>query len=219
MKLAQAQNFCFEVLPNPLRFFVCFSHYRNVSYVSVKPKLEKSCFLWRETAHRWGFAHAFPTWNFVPSWFWIGGLCSCHWSHAPQHARVRLGAFQWLLRCRGSAYHAISICYQYYGHILNPTWRWDVKRYMFHEFFRFFRWHLALASFRSRTLFGSNRQDAAWCDSPWLGACDPLLCHPTGSKKTLDLMRCTPPKFNMEPENNGFQTDFPFPGTYFRVPC
>ena len=121
MKLAQAQNFCFEVLPNPLRFFVCFSRYRNVSYVSVKPKLEKSCFLWRETAHRWGFAHAFPTWNFVPSWFWIGGLCSCHWSHAPQHARVRLGAFQWLLRCRGSAYHAISICYQYYGHISNPT--------------------------------------------------------------------------------------------------
>ena len=25
----------------------------------------------------------------------------------------------------------------------------------------------------------------------------------------------TPPKFNMEPENNGFQMDFPFPGTYF----
>ena len=29
----------------------------------------------------------------------------------------------------------------------------------------------------------------------------------------------TPPKFNMEPENNGFQKDFPFPGTYFQVPC
>ena len=29
----------------------------------------------------------------------------------------------------------------------------------------------------------------------------------------------TPPKFNMEPENHGFQKDFPFPGTYFRVPC
>ena len=28
----------------------------------------------------------------------------------------------------------------------------------------------------------------------------------------------TPPKFNMEPENNGFQMDFPFPGTYFQVP-
>ena len=23
----------------------------------------------------------------------------------------------------------------------------------------------------------------------------------------------------MEPENNGFQMDFPFPGTYFQVPC
>lgn len=166
--------------------FCVFLRFQYVSYVSVKPKLEKS---WIPVAWngvpRWGFAHAFPTWNFIPGWFWIGGLCSCHWSHAPQHARVRLGAFQWLLRCRGSAYHAISICYQYYGHILNPTWRWDVKRYMFHEFFLFFRWHLALASFRSRTLFEINRQDAAWCDSPWLGACDPLLCHPTGSKKTL----------------------------------
>ena len=29
----------------------------------------------------------------------------------------------------------------------------------------------------------------------------------------------TPPKFNMEPENNGFQMDFPFPGTYCQVPC
>ena len=29
----------------------------------------------------------------------------------------------------------------------------------------------------------------------------------------------TPPKFNMEPENHGFQKDFPFPGTYFQVPC
>ena len=31
--------------------------------------------------------------------------------------------------------------------------------------------------------------------------------------------RLTPLKFNMEPENNGFQMDFPFPGTYFQVPC
>ena len=29
----------------------------------------------------------------------------------------------------------------------------------------------------------------------------------------------SPPKFNMEPESNGFQMDFPFPGTYFQVPC
>jgi len=32
-------------------------------------------------------------------------------------------------------------------------------------------------------------------------------------------MRYTPLKFNMEPENNGFQMGFPFPGTYFQVPC
>ena len=26
----------------------------------------------------------------------------------------------------------------------------------------------------------------------------------------------TPPKFNMEPEDHGFQKEFPFPGTFFR---
>ena len=33
------------------------------------------------------------------------------------------------------------------------------------------------------------------------------------------ISETTPPRFNMEPENNGFQMDFPFPGTYFQVPC
>ena len=28
-----------------------------------------------------------------------------------------------------------------------------------------------------------------------------------------------PPKFNMEPENDGFQKESPFPGTSFQVPC
>ena len=28
-----------------------------------------------------------------------------------------------------------------------------------------------------------------------------------------------PRKFNMEPEDHGFQKDFPFPWTYFQVPC
>ena len=32
-------------------------------------------------------------------------------------------------------------------------------------------------------------------------------------------MKCTPPKFNMEPENDGFQKESPFPGTSFQVPC
>ena len=30
---------------------------------------------------------------------------------------------------------------------------------------------------------------------------------------------CTPPKYNMEPENDGFQKESPFPGTSFQVPC
>ena len=30
-------------------------------------------------------------------------------------------------------------------------------------------------------------------------------------------VRRTSPKFNMEPENNGFQKNFPFPGAYFQA--
>ena len=41
--------------------------------------------------------------------------------------------------------------------------------------------------------------------------------HPL--KKTTACTSCTPPKLNTEPENSGFQMDFPFPGTYFQVPC
>ena len=29
----------------------------------------------------------------------------------------------------------------------------------------------------------------------------------------------TPPKFNIEPENDGLEDDFPFPGVYSQVPC
>ena len=29
----------------------------------------------------------------------------------------------------------------------------------------------------------------------------------------------TPPKFNMEPENDGFQKESPFPRGHFQVPC
>jgi len=29
----------------------------------------------------------------------------------------------------------------------------------------------------------------------------------------------TPLKFNMEPENDGFQKESPYPGTSFQVPC
>ena len=29
----------------------------------------------------------------------------------------------------------------------------------------------------------------------------------------------TPPKINIEPENDGLEDDFPLPGVYFQVPC
>ena len=41
-----------------------------------------------------------------------------------------------------------------------------------------------------------------------------------GSLVGLELETAfTPPKFNMEPENDGFQKESPFPGTSFQVPC
>ena len=29
----------------------------------------------------------------------------------------------------------------------------------------------------------------------------------------------TPPKINIDPENDGLEDDFPFPGVYSQVPC
>ena len=31
--------------------------------------------------------------------------------------------------------------------------------------------------------------------------------------------RSTPPKIDIEPENDGLEDDFPFPGVYSQVPC
>ena len=42
------------------------------------------------------------------------------------------------------------------------------------------------------------------------------VLHMSHEKKTRPD---TPPKFNMEPENDGFQKESPFPGTSFQVPC
>ena len=36
---------------------------------------------------------------------------------------------------------------------------------------------------------------------------------------TVGFFLDTPPKFNMEPENDGFQKESPFPRGYFQVPC
>ena len=32
-------------------------------------------------------------------------------------------------------------------------------------------------------------------------------------------LRFTPPKINIEPENDGLEDDFPLPGVYSQVPC
>ena len=50
-------------------------------------------------------------------------------------------------------------------------------------------------------------------------------CFFDASKEKMQAMQHvgirghTPPKFNMEPENDGFQKESPFPGTSFQVPC
>ena len=38
-------------------------------------------------------------------------------------------------------------------------------------------------------------------------------------KHLFDLKSPTPPKFNLEPQNDGFQKESPFPGTSLQVPC
>ncbi len=35
----------------------------------------------------------------------------------------------------------------------------------------------------------------------------------------VSILVSTPPKFNMEPQNDGFQKESPFPGADFKVPC
>ena len=52
----------------------------------------------------------------------------------------------------------------------------------------------------------------------WLEVSDTWSLH-LDFQTRAEQVASTPPKFNMEPENNGFQMDFPFPGTYFQVPC
>ncbi len=37
--------------------------------------------------------------------------------------------------------------------------------------------------------------------------------------KNFDGPRATPPKINIEPENDGLEDDFPLPGVYSQVPC
>ena len=41
----------------------------------------------------------------------------------------------------------------------------------------------------------------------------------TGGSTALGFVSQYPPKFNMEPENDGFQKESPFPGTSFQIPC
>ena len=59
-------------------------------------------------------------------------------------------------------------------------------------------------------------------DSRSLFGCLPATCQGCNLGnigKGENGMKCTPPKFNMEPENDGFQKESPFPGTSFQVPC
>ena len=52
-----------------------------------------------------------------------------------------------------------------------------------------------------------------------------VLYIPGGSgflpSESLQIICClfTLPKFNIEPENDGLEDDFPFPGVYSQVPC
>ena len=45
-----------------------------------------------------------------------------------------------------------------------------------------------------------------------------IFCHKTPLQESM-LLEDTPPKINMEPENDGLEDDFPLPGVYSQVPC
>ena len=38
-------------------------------------------------------------------------------------------------------------------------------------------------------------------------------------RRKAEILGITPPKINIEPENDGLEDDFPFPGVYSQVPC
>ena len=40
-----------------------------------------------------------------------------------------------------------------------------------------------------------------------------------GAFSSPSLLTLTPPKINIEPENDGWEDDYPFPGWYSQVPC
>ena len=75
-------------------------------------------------------------------------------------------------------------------------------------------WYLSLSGHIVVGDVGYDRLDLE------MECCD-LIDHGEPEQPITNLWELvyTPPKFNMEPENNGFQMDFPFPGTYFQVPC
>ena len=50
----------------------------------------------------------------------------------------------------------------------------------------------------------------------------PMGLDPDEKQLTLEKHKsesCTPPTINIEPENDGLEGDFPFPGVYSQVPC
>ena len=49
--------------------------------------------------------------------------------------------------------------------------------------------------------------------------CSNMVCFYNSTTQPNHLPNYTPPKFNMEPENDGFQKESPFPGINFQVPC
>ena len=60
--------------------------------------------------------------------------------------------------------------------------------------------------------FGRNLIDLGGC------GCIPTRTVSSSSTK-FKVYQYTPPKLNMESENDGFQKESPFPGVDFQVPC
>ena len=85
----------------------------------------------------------------------------------------------------------------------------------------FMECHVMEHPFFSQEFLRTCHQDTQdFCREAFGGGFGVRWCFVVFNDETkYNKMRGTPAKFNMEPENDGFQNESPFPGTSFQVSC
>ena len=93
-----------------------------------------------------------------------------------------------------------------WGRTLDPN-NWDSKSIQTSGLK--FCWNVFLTTFTILPLFSIPTKSHMFCP------CVNFIPQP---KHNTTGVKSTPPKFNMEPENDGFQEELPFLGTSFQIP-